>query len=387
MNAMRFAFQALWHRRATSFFVAAIWALGMLGLAVTTRLERTAEAQLTRTLDGIDLLLVAKGSPTQAILANVFHRDQATGNIPRDEAEKWLGHPDLSHVRRIAYGDNYLGNRILGCDSATWNSVSRRSMVGHWPEGPMEVVLPAVLATKIGLSIGDHFHGSHGTIDDLGEHDGHHYKVVGIVEPNQPFWNLVIWTSLESVWTVHENSLPEYTAVLARIDQPMTRLMLPGQIQRQSSLMAVSPAMEANRMVGWMNQGGSILRFISWLLTGIASLSMFLLLQSHIRERLGDYALVRAMGGTWGQIAALVLGQNLLLALTAFALNYAVLAIVYMTSSWWLPSGFSLYADLWWDLSPDVLWWVLHLFLALFAGLGPWIWLQKIPLHRALVDS
>jgi len=102
---------------------------------------------------------------------------------------------------------------------------------------------------------------------------------------------------------------------------------------------------------------------------------------------MGEYALVRAMGGTWGQIAALVLGQNLLLALLAFALTYATPALAYATSQWWLPAGFSLYADLWWDLQPDQLWWVLHLFLALFAGLGPWVWLQKIPLHRALVDS
>jgi putative ABC transport system permease protein len=387
MKALHFAFRALWHRKATSFFVSVIWALGMIGLAMTTRLERTAEAQLTRTLEGTDLLLAAKGSPTQAILAHVFHRDQASGNISIAEAEKWLSHPDLSHVRRLAYGDNYQGYRILGSDSATWNGVSRQPILGRWPEGALEVVLPRSIAERQGLALGDHFHGSHGAVDDLGDHDEHHYTVVGIATPDQAFWNEVIWTSLESVWAVHEHSAPEYTAVLARIESPMTRLMLPGQIQRQSPLMAVSPAMEANRMVGWMNQGGAILRLISWLLTGIASLSMFLLLQSHIRERLGEYALVRAMGGTWGQIAALVLGQNLLLALLAFALTYATLALAYATSQWWLPAGFSLYADLWWDLQPDQLWWVLHLFLALFAGLGPWVWLQKIPLHRALVDS
>ena len=42
MKALHFAFRALLHRKATSFFVAVIWALGMIGLAMTTRLERTA---------------------------------------------------------------------------------------------------------------------------------------------------------------------------------------------------------------------------------------------------------------------------------------------------------------------------------------------------------
>ena len=208
MKALHFAFRALWHRKATSFFVAVIWALGMIGLAMTTRLERTAEAQLTRTLEGTDLLLAAKGSPTQAILAHVFHRDQASGNISIAEAEKWLSHPDLSHVRRLAYGDNYQGYRILGSDSATWNGVSLQPILGRWPEGALEVVLPRSITERQGLALGDHFHGSHGAVDDLGDHDEHHYTVVGIVIPDQAFWNEVIWTSLESVWAVHEHSAP-----------------------------------------------------------------------------------------------------------------------------------------------------------------------------------
>jgi putative ABC transport system permease protein len=387
MKALTFAFKALWHRKATSMFIALIWALGLLGLAITSRLETNVEAQLTRTLEGTDLLLVAKGSPTQAILANVFHVDQATGNIARTEADKWLSHPDLKNVRRLAYGDNFQGVRILGCDSATWNHVPVQALEGRWPEASMEVVISAEVAKKTGLQLGDEFHGSHGTVDDLGDHDHHHYHVVGIASTLAPQWATMIWTPLESVWDVHEDGPEEYTAVLAAIPNPMTRLMLPGQIQRTSSLMAISPAMEANRMVGWMNQGGAVLRLLSILLTVIAALSMFLLLQSHIRERLADYALVRAMGGTWGQIAGLVLGQNLILALLAVILTYLGLAAAFGLSEWWLPTGILLYGDLWWTLSQDVLWVVLTIFLGLFAGIGPWIWLQKIPLHRALVDS
>jgi putative ABC transport system permease protein len=387
MKALTFAFKALWHRKATSAFSALIWALGLLGLAITSRLETNVEAQLTRTLEGTDLLLVAKGSPTQAILANVFHLDQATGNISRAEADKWLSHPDLKNVRRLAYGDNFQGVRILGCDSATWNHVPVQTLEGRWPEAAMEVVISEAVAKKSGLQIGDAFHGSHGTVDDLGDHDHHDYEVVGIASSPAPQWAEMIWTPLESVWAVHEEAPEEYTAVLAAIPNPMTRLMLPGQIQRTSSLMAISPAMEANRMVGWMNQGGAVLRILSVLLTVIAALSVFLLLQSHIREHLSDYALVRAMGGSWGQIAGLVLGQNLLLALLALTLTYTGLVLAYALSSTWLPQGVLLYGDLWWNLGQDLPWLGLTLFLGLFAGIGPWIWLQKIPLHRALVDS
>ena len=387
MKALKFILKSLWHRKATSLFIAFIWALGLVGLAMTSRLEINAEAQLVRTLEGTDFLLVAKGSPTQAILANVFHVDDATGNIPIEEAEKWIRHPDLSHVRRLAYGDTFKSYRILGCDSATWNHIPLHELKGGWPLQSLEAVISKEVADQTGLKLGDHFHGSHGTVDDLGDHDHLAYTVVGIANPKGTQWQRMIWTPLKSVWDMHEHAAPEYTAVLARIENPMTRVMLPGQIQKNSALMAVSPAMEANRMVGWLNQGGQILKLMSLLLTAIAALSMLMLLQSHVRERLSDYALVRAMGGSWWQIACLVIGQNLMLAGIAILLTYAGLAVAFYTQSWWLPAGLELYADIWWSFENDWNWLGLNLVLGLFAGIGPWIWLQKIPLHRALVDS
>ena len=387
MKAFYFASRALWHRRTTGLFIALVWALGLLGIAATGRMERSLEGQLTQTLEGTDLLLTAKGSPTQAILANLFHIDEPTGNIGREEAEKWLTHPDLAHIRRLAYGDNLHGQRILGCDSATWTHIPIRTLQGNWPSAPMEVAISEAIAQKEGLHIGATFHGGHGTVEDLGNHDDHDYKVVGIFSSRTPLWNTLILTTIQSVWTVHEDDQDAYTAVLARIKNPMTRLMMPGQIQRNSTFMAVSPAMEANRMMGWLNQGGQVIRAMSWLLTLIAALSLVLLLQSHIRERLADYALVRAMGGSWGQIAGLVLWQNILLALAAITLTYLGLLVDFYLQSYWLPEGIWLNETVWWDLKFDLPWLLLHLFLAVFAGIGPWIWLQKIPLHRALVDS
>ena len=386
MKALHFAFKTLWSRKLSSLFIALIWAMGLLGLAATQRVERSMKAQLVRTLEGSDFLLCAKGSPTQAILANIFHIDQATGNIPLKESEKYLTHPDLLNIRRLAYGDTYQGSRILGCDSATWMHIAAPKLEGRWPEQVMEVVVGSHVAKLHGLHLGDEFHGSHGAVDDLGYHEEHHYHIVGILQSPEVHWNDLVLTSLESIWAVHEGEPHNYTAVLARIDQAMTRLMLPGQIQRSSTMMAVSPAMEANRMVGWMNQGGQVIEAMAWLLTVIAFLSMVLLLQSHIRERLPEYALLRAMGGTWGQIACVVLGQNLLLALLAVGLTYLGLAVAFWTQGGWLPVGAILLASDWWMLQFDLSWWALTLFLALFAGIGPWIWLQKIPLHRALVD-
>ena len=50
--------------------------------------EKQMTEQFERNIKDIDLVLGAKGSPLQLILANVYHIDAPTGNISLAEAEK-----------------------------------------------------------------------------------------------------------------------------------------------------------------------------------------------------------------------------------------------------------------------------------------------------------
>ena len=60
--------------------------LGVGTIALLLILGHELESRLTRDAQGIDLVVGAKGSPLQLILAGVFHVDTPTGNIPLDEA-------------------------------------------------------------------------------------------------------------------------------------------------------------------------------------------------------------------------------------------------------------------------------------------------------------
>ena len=123
MNSLYFAWKAIWKRRSSTIFISLIWATALLGFSSIQRLNNGVSNALHLQLENTDLLLSAKGSPTQSILANVFHLNEPNGNILRSEAEELISNYNLQNVRRIAYGDNYKGFRILGCDSATWNHI------------------------------------------------------------------------------------------------------------------------------------------------------------------------------------------------------------------------------------------------------------------------
>ncbi|HAT48003.1 MAG TPA: hypothetical protein DCS71_03655, partial [Flavobacteriales bacterium] len=65
--------------------------VGMVSLMLLT--EKQVNEAFQRNIKDIDLVLGAKGSPLQLILANVYHIDAPTGNISQREAEKVLKHP------------------------------------------------------------------------------------------------------------------------------------------------------------------------------------------------------------------------------------------------------------------------------------------------------
>jgi putative ABC transport system permease protein len=223
------------------------------------------------------------------------------------------------------------------------------------------------------------------------EHDHNHettfYTVSGIIYSNAQSWNRLIIGSISSVWKAHGYSDSNYTAVLARIDNPLDKLLIPRKIQEESSIMSVSPAFEVNNVLTWMDQSSKIFSAISFLFLITAALIMFFLLQSHIKERLGDYALIRALGASWWKIAKIVLWQNIILGSFAILITYGGLFLIWFGRYTSITLAEIFQKDIYWDLSPDTKWISACIALSILTSIGPWIWLQRIPLHRALVDS
>ena len=79
---IRLAWRYLWSSPLTTALNLLLLTLGLAAVTFVLRASAQVEAGLKRDLAGIDLVVGAKGSPMQIMLAGVFHLDSPTGNIP-----------------------------------------------------------------------------------------------------------------------------------------------------------------------------------------------------------------------------------------------------------------------------------------------------------------
>jgi putative ABC transport system permease protein len=81
------AWHYLWSRPLAAVLNLLLLSLGLASITLVLLVSAQVDRAFERDLAGIDLVVGAKGSPLQLILAGVFHIDVPTGNIPLAEAQ------------------------------------------------------------------------------------------------------------------------------------------------------------------------------------------------------------------------------------------------------------------------------------------------------------
>ena len=118
MRSARLAHRNVMDRPLESGLSVLLLAFGVGIISLMLLMQRSLTEDLDRNIKDIDLVLGAKGSPLQSILANVYHVDVPTGNIPLAEARKVMRHPYIESSIPLAYGDNYELFRIVGTEAS-----------------------------------------------------------------------------------------------------------------------------------------------------------------------------------------------------------------------------------------------------------------------------
>jgi putative ABC transport system permease protein len=328
-------------------------ALLMLSVAIISLLlvaGKQVSEKLDNDLEGVDMVVGAKGSPLQLVLSAVYHVDAPTGNISKKEADKLSRNPLIESAIPLAYGDSYKGYRILGTTPAYPAMYKGSLKEGAMFAKPMEVVAGAAVAQKEKLAIGATFNSTHGE-DARGQvHESAPYKVVGIMKPSGTVLDQLLLTSIESIWDIHGEShalettpphvegeevdhheheaAPEadqqITAMLIKFRSPMGIMMLPRMINENSTMQAAVPTLEINRLLNLMGIGISTLQGIAMAIMLIAGLSVFVSLYNRLKERKFEHALMRSMGTSRGVIFLLLLSEGLFLSLLGFAAGIAL---------------------------------------------------------------
>ena len=188
-------------------------ALNVLLLAISTAMlilllqfGSQVRDRLERDVQGVDLVVGAKGSPLQLILSSLFHIDQPTGNIPLESLDMLRNDPAIARAVPLALGDNFRGYRIVGTDHSFAGLYDLQLAQGAHFDRPMQAVLGADVAAQTGATLGQKFIGSHGFATDEDGAQGHDHAVfetVGILRPSGTVADRLILVSYQSVWDVH----------------------------------------------------------------------------------------------------------------------------------------------------------------------------------------
>jgi len=327
----KIAWRNTWYKPLNTFLSIILLTASVSIISILILLQKQFEEKFSSSMDNIDLVLGAKGSPLQLILSSVYQMDAPPGNISYEEAQAWMHKPVVESAVPLAYGDNYMGYKIVGTTDAYLKHFNLKLSEGKFFSSDFEVVVGAGIAHNIGLKVGDTFFGTHGDAEEGEVHDHHAYKVVGILSESDKVADQLILGNIESVWHMHEHEHEhtsgdahegkEITAVLLKLRNNMAKVMWQRIIPQNTEMQAASPILEINRLFSLFGVGITALKYLAYGIMLISGISIFVALYNTLKERKYEFALLRITGASKIQLLWLVLLESIFLCSTGFILG------------------------------------------------------------------
>ncbi len=209
MSPLQVAWSYLRANKLRTLLNVLLLALGVATIGFVLIVDSQIGDSFMRDVRGIDLVVGAKGSAIQLILAGIFHLDAPTGNIPLAAARDLEANPLIKKVIPLLLGDSFRGFRIVGTTPDYVSLYGGLLASGQLWQGKMEAVFGSSVAAATGIGVGGRFVGSHGLTEGGPVHGDSIYAVVGILEPTGTVLDRLILVNSESVWFVHEGNLTD----------------------------------------------------------------------------------------------------------------------------------------------------------------------------------
>jgi len=248
-------------------------------------------------------------SSVQLIFSTVFHIDKPTGTIPVAVYEQLRTDRRVTAAYPVAVADSLGNYPIVGTTEAFLRDLRSGMAAGHIDlSKPEYAVLGAEAAARNSLSVGDHFHGSHGMVGT--EHAEHHaeltYRVVGILAPTLGPADAAAYTSFQTVWRVHQDEGADggkyhladgqLTAVLVRTANPAFAAQLEAELSLRPGTQGVDTGRAIRRLISYLSKGERIVEAFSAVALAIAIALILVTLVMSLNERRKELALMRSLG-------------------------------------------------------------------------------------------
>jgi putative ABC transport system permease protein len=375
MSLLQLAWSYLRARPLGTLLNVLLLALGVGTIGFVWIVDGQIGNSLNRDAQGIDLVVGAKGSPIQLILAGIYHLDAPTGNIPLKSAQELAKNPLIKHVIPLSLGDSFRGYRIVGTTPDYIALYGGSLESGRVWTDQMEAVLGSTAAARTGLAVGSRFTGSHGLGEGGPVHGDSVYTVAGVLKPTGTVLDRLVLVNTESVWFVHEGHITDpderkvmederqVTVLLVQYASPLAAVSLPRKINSETNMQAASPAYESARLFRMIGVGADVIKAFGGVVLATAALSLFIALYHALNERAYDIAVLRTLGAHRASIAGMVMLEALILAILGSAFGLLLAHGLVAILAWWMAQQESLRISAW-TFSAGELWLLLPAFLA-----------------------
>lgn len=394
----KLAWKNLWFKPLNTVLSIVLLASSVAIITVLILLQKQFEEKFSSNIDGVDLVLGAQGSPMQLILSSVYQIDNPTGNISYDSAKVWMKHPFIEKAIPLAFGDNYLGYKIVGTNSDYLDKYQGKISEGKLFSKNFEVVVGSEIARKLNLKVGAKFNGSHGSAKEGEKHEGFNYTVTGIVSSTGKVIDNLILCNIPSVWQIHEEESHhemtidepnmEITAVLLKFRNKMGIVTWPRIIAQNTKMQAASPAIEVNRIFSLFGVGLTALEYFAYAIMLISGTSIFIALYNRLKERKYEFALMRINGASRIQLLFLLVIESLFLVVIGFLFGtiFGRIAISVISSSAQddFKMAFNPYEIVW---DKEIILFLVTIFVGVIAALIPAIKAYRLNISKTLANA
>ena len=318
MTILAVALKYLRGRLVASTLTAVSIALGVSLVVASVLLARGIKDGFIAGATDYNLLVGAKGSPTQLVLGVIFRMDLATPNIEYTIYQGLQQDPRVETAVPIGVGDAFRGFRYVATNSAyfaafPWRRKTFALAAGKFfaddpPSEPAyEAVLGAEAARSTGLQIGDRFYEG----EEMAEYP---LTVVGILRPTHSADDRAIFFSLPSYWGMNEvargMAVKPLTAVLIRPKRMSDLPSLNRELNISADTQAVLPSAVLLTIFNMMAVAENVLKMILAIVGIIVLLYVFVAMYSATMERRREIATMRALGARRATVFGIILAES-----------------------------------------------------------------------------
>jgi putative ABC transport system permease protein len=309
-------------RFVTSVLTVVSIALGVSLVIASVLLTRGIKEGFIAGATDYNLIVGAKGSPTQLVLNVVFRMDAPTPNIPLSAYEDLRADPRVEAAVPVAMGDAYQGFRYVATSDAyfaplPWRRHAPALATGRLfrsdaPERPdYEAVLGADAARGTGLKPEDRFYEGE-------EMAAYPLRVVGVLRPTGTADDRAIFISLASYWEMNEISrkamTKPLTAVLIRPKRLSDLTALHRGWNVGPDLQAALPSAILLNIFNLLGLVEDVLAVVLAVVAVVVGLYLFVTMYNATLERRREIATMRALGARRATVLGIVLLESCVIA-------------------------------------------------------------------------